>query len=295
MAIIVFIILAVAGVCVYDFVDGRNWQSATSTSRNMVIFENRNKKYGAYNLRTDYNDSLGIILGIFAFSLLLISVINASVRTAPVAIQLPKIDTIIMNIAAPPVEMVETVQAPYKIEGRKGGAAGDPSSDLVVKTPMEQMQRESMMLSAQETKTGQSNKTNGSNPDNRPSTLKNGAGLFGGLSKGTHTGINNRDNGPDPNTQGSFSGTEKAVKRKQLTRLTADDIHSNTACVIVLKVYINASGAVVRAENDGNKTTTTEKSLISKVISLVKEQIRYDALEGAAIQSQDLKINVDAI
>ncbi len=292
MAVIIFIILAVASVCLYDFIDGRNWQSATSTSRNTVIFENRNKKYGAYNLRSDYNDSFGIIIGIFTLSLLIISIVNANVRTTAVPVQLPKLDTIVMNIAAPPVEVIETIKTPYKISRSAG--AGSPSNDPVIPKPMRQTQS-SITTQNDKVVNSQSNKTNSEDGENKPSSMVKSANPFGsgGATSGRFSGIKGtKDSGPD-----LYSSSETHVKlkpRKQITRLSADDIQSNIACLIELKVYINAAGKVVDAKNDGKKTTTTENGLINKVIQLVREQIRFEESPGTMIQTQIMRINVSA-
>ena len=46
----------------YEFFSSRNWQQVTSSTRNDVVFEKRNKEYGAYAMRRDYNKHLVAIL-----------------------------------------------------------------------------------------------------------------------------------------------------------------------------------------------------------------------------------------
>jgi protein TonB len=46
----------------YEFFSSRNWQQVTSSTRNDVVFEKRNKEYGAYAMRRDYNKHLIAIL-----------------------------------------------------------------------------------------------------------------------------------------------------------------------------------------------------------------------------------------
>lgn len=291
MAIILFIILAVAGICIYDFIDGKNWQNATSTSRNLVIFANRNKKYGAYHLRSDYNDSLGMIIGIFAFAMILVSVVNANIRTIPPKIQLRETDPVLLDITAPPVEQAEIIRTTYRLGGSAG--AGSPSNDPVIHRPMKQTQAASE-LPSETTSAGQSNKTNGENADNKPSSMLISSNPFGtgGATTGLFSGIKGtKDNGEE--LDGDYR-SRGAIKRKQLTRLEGGDIQSNTACVIELKVFINAAGKVVDAKSNADKTNTTEKTLVSKVIQLVKEQIRYEEKPGAAIQVQTLSVKVSA-
>lgn len=62
MAIIISIIVLVALVSLYDHFSARNWQQVTSSVRNEVVFEKRNKAYGAYAIRKDYNRRMILIL-----------------------------------------------------------------------------------------------------------------------------------------------------------------------------------------------------------------------------------------
>ena len=65
------IIGLVFGFSVYDFWTSRNWTMVTSEERNKVIFENKNKDYGAFKLRKNYDKNLMFILiGVFSFSTL---------------------------------------------------------------------------------------------------------------------------------------------------------------------------------------------------------------------------------
>src|SRR6218665_584279 len=57
--IIVSVIIAFA---LYDYFSTKNWQLVTSSTRNDTVFENRNKKYGAYQIRRDYNRRMLLIL-----------------------------------------------------------------------------------------------------------------------------------------------------------------------------------------------------------------------------------------
>lgn len=57
--IICGVIMALA---LYDYFSTRNWQVVTSEERNEAVFEKRNKAYGAYQIRTNYNKRLLLIL-----------------------------------------------------------------------------------------------------------------------------------------------------------------------------------------------------------------------------------------
>lgn len=59
----IFIIIGViTAVSLYDFYTSRSWQTVTSESRNETVFEKRNKRYGAYEIRKDYNKRFILIL-----------------------------------------------------------------------------------------------------------------------------------------------------------------------------------------------------------------------------------------
>lgn len=69
MILILSIIVLVAVVSLYDYFSSRSWQRVTSTVRNNVVFENRNKEYGAYAIRRDYDKTLLIIMGSMLFGI----------------------------------------------------------------------------------------------------------------------------------------------------------------------------------------------------------------------------------
>jgi periplasmic protein TonB len=62
MVIIFSIIAIVLLVSLYDYFSAKNWQQVTSDVRNDVVFKNRNKNYGAYIMRRDYNKRMLLIL-----------------------------------------------------------------------------------------------------------------------------------------------------------------------------------------------------------------------------------------
>lgn len=62
MYAIILITAAVLIVSLYEFYTSRNWQQVTSNTRNEVVFENRNKTYGAYQIRKDYDRNFVLIM-----------------------------------------------------------------------------------------------------------------------------------------------------------------------------------------------------------------------------------------
>lgn len=63
MTVIISIIILVALVSLFDFFTTRTWQQVTSNLRNEVVFEHRNRDYGAYVMRRDYNKRILLIMG----------------------------------------------------------------------------------------------------------------------------------------------------------------------------------------------------------------------------------------
>ena len=82
-----FIIMGIiAGYSIIEYYSSKNWQFITSETRNEAVFENRNKSYGAYEIRKNYNNRIilimiGFIVGIGGISATTI----AYVRTMTVA------------------------------------------------------------------------------------------------------------------------------------------------------------------------------------------------------------------
>ena len=60
---VLFSLVAIAlAISLYDYFYAKNWQQVTSASRNDVVFDKRNKQYGAYAIRRDYNREMSLIL-----------------------------------------------------------------------------------------------------------------------------------------------------------------------------------------------------------------------------------------
>lgn len=62
MEVIIILIAVVLIISLYDYYSAKGWQQVTSETRNEVVFEKRNKKYGAYVMRKDYNQRFLLIL-----------------------------------------------------------------------------------------------------------------------------------------------------------------------------------------------------------------------------------------
>lgn len=83
MTIILSIIVLVAIVSLYDYFGSRSWQQVTSSVRNNVVFENRNRDYGAYVIRRDYDKTLLVIMISMVFSVGGIYAAYAGFRSLP--------------------------------------------------------------------------------------------------------------------------------------------------------------------------------------------------------------------
>lgn len=60
---VLFSLVAIAlAISLYDYYTVKNWQQSTSDTRNDIVFEKRNKAYGAYTIRRDYNREMTLIL-----------------------------------------------------------------------------------------------------------------------------------------------------------------------------------------------------------------------------------------
>ena len=69
MVLTLSIMAIIVAFSLYDYFSSRSWQMVTSRERNETVFENRNKEYGAYKIRRDYDKRLilvflGVTLGI---------------------------------------------------------------------------------------------------------------------------------------------------------------------------------------------------------------------------------------
>jgi protein TonB len=62
MAITLSVIILISLVSFYDYFSARKWQQVTSSTRNDIVFANRNKEYGAYEIRKNYDKKVVLIL-----------------------------------------------------------------------------------------------------------------------------------------------------------------------------------------------------------------------------------------
>lgn len=115
MEIIIVITALILVVSLYDYFTSRSWQQVTSSSRNELVFDERNKEYGAYQIRNNYNRNLiFIVLGLIA-AIALTYGTYMFIKSLPAAEEdLPPIDTTLFTIEAPPLD--EDIPPPPPIE-----------------------------------------------------------------------------------------------------------------------------------------------------------------------------------
>lgn len=120
MEITLSIIALISLVSFYDYFSARNWQQVTSSTRNDIVFEYRNKEYGAYMIRKNYDKRMLIIfagLCLFvgaAFASLKISQMESSEKKEE-----DKINQTQVKVKIAPVEIVippPVVPPPPKLE-----------------------------------------------------------------------------------------------------------------------------------------------------------------------------------
>ena len=83
MTVVIIVALIVAGISLYDYFSARNWQQVTSSDRNEIVFADRNKEYGAYTMRRDYDKRMVIILVSFIATLGLSFGIFSYIKSIP--------------------------------------------------------------------------------------------------------------------------------------------------------------------------------------------------------------------
>lgn len=104
-----------------NFLTPKNWDSATDSGRNNLVFQNRNHDYGAYVIRRDYNHHLflalfistGLFLSAFIIPKLLLN------KNQEAVIKVPDIIQIITPVDITPPKTIEEITPPAVIEKPK--------------------------------------------------------------------------------------------------------------------------------------------------------------------------------
>lgn len=115
MDIIIFITVLVLVVSLYDYFSSKSWQQVTSSARNEVVFDERNKEYGAYEIRNNYDRNLILIILGLAVTIAFVYGTYLFIKSLPEEeVEAPPIDMTLFTIEAPPLD--EEVPPPPPVE-----------------------------------------------------------------------------------------------------------------------------------------------------------------------------------
>ncbi len=105
MEVVISIIGLVAFITLYDYFTNKSWQLVTSNDRNDLVFQGRNRSYGAYTLRSQYDKRLMWIMFSFLLGVGLIYGSYIVYKNLPEEqLPPPPVDQSQFTTQAPPVE-----------------------------------------------------------------------------------------------------------------------------------------------------------------------------------------------
>lgn len=113
MEVILTLCALVFFISFYDYISSKSWQQVNSTERNDLVFEKRNKAYGAFQIRKNYDKRLMIIM--FAVFLIILSSYGAWIFYKKIGAEKkppPPVDLTQMSIPAPPLDEEEPPPPP---------------------------------------------------------------------------------------------------------------------------------------------------------------------------------------
>lgn len=302
MSTLIVIAIIALGVSLYDYFDSKDWQQITAVQRINVVFEERNKKYGAYSIRRDYNDLiLFIVIGIFIlFGAFSIASFGLRVTAEEMKIPVVQVDTTLMTLEAPPMDHIETVPSPFKVVGGNGGS-GSPDNSKYDPTPDPQVkQHDTQAKSDNHVFSGKGHATTGKDQNKEASTIeKSPFSGSGGKNGGDKTGLFGKDKGPGSGEGGDGPGSGKGgngePKRRLVTDLPTSQIQSDENCKVIVKVRVSPDGDVTATPLYVRAGSTTDNSIIIKeVIRIVKTYAKFNKVAGNSDQSFNLTVNVSA-
>jgi protein TonB len=113
MEVILTLIAIVLIISLYDYYSSKSWQQVSSAERNDLVFEQRNKDYGAYEIRKKYDKRLLLIMFLLFLSISLIYGSWVIYKNLPEEAKvIPPVDTSQMTAAAPPLDEEELPPPP---------------------------------------------------------------------------------------------------------------------------------------------------------------------------------------
>lgn len=285
MSVLVIIVLIILSIALYDYYTARDWEQITCVDRINIVFEERNKKYGAYSIRRDYNDLiLFIVLGLIGL-FTIVTIVNTSLRPAKneVVVPIVQMDTTLLTLPAPPEDNsnVKTIPTPYKVVS--GGGSGTPDNSKYDPKPKPMMKKpDATAASDKPTKPAKGNSNSGKNPNEEPSTrekspFSGSGGKGGGDGKGKGKGLGDDDGDSKGKGNGPFNGSPKRIV---VSEPNWDNFQSDENCTIYLSITISPDGTIVGTPKNTSSSTTTNSSIINEVIRRVKNEMRFNKVDG---------------
>jgi protein TonB len=141
-----FIIMGIiAGYSIIEYYASKNWQFITSETRNEAVFENRNKSYGAYEIRKNYNNRIilimiGFIVGIGGISATTIAYVRtmkvAPAKTTELTTIIKLIPEDVKPIPEKKVEPTKTLPTENPETIVTEGTAGNPATTFTFVEPI---------------------------------------------------------------------------------------------------------------------------------------------------------------
>lgn len=144
---------------------------------------------------------------------------------------------------------------------------------------------------------GNSHNNNSTNATNGSSTVAHNDNPFGtGGNNTSGTGAGTGPFGNDVGTGGNGPGGpgSGAGGRVRLNDPNTSGIIPDQDATINLKVTINSEGQILAVSNIPSKTTTTDQTIINKVISAVKRDVKYSKAPGTTNSTQYITVKLYA-
>jgi hypothetical protein len=228
------------------------------------------------------------IVAFSAFALLIILLCFIGYRISNPALSKPAVSEEMTYVPLDP-QMLEQV--------RQGSqAAGTPAKTSKTETtPLQTEQVLTTQSSSAHVASGNSNITNTHIANNHPSGAKHvndnpfgTGGINDGKFRGSHIWSTRDDQNED------LKPVEKTARFLVATPNT-QDIKSDENCKIVLSVLVDPEGNIVNTPAFvKNGSTTNDMTLINEVIRVVKNQARYNKIDGAKNAKVAMVIRVNA-
>lgn len=234
-----------------------------------------------------------IALSAFVLLLAILHFLGYRIPTPPLPEQLLYKD---MEMELVPLELEDLPT------GTGGGGSGTPAKvEQTDKTPPQMEQVLTQHSSSTHVKSGSSNMTNTNTPNNNPPSGQHVSdnpfgtgGSGGGSGSGNGHGIGNDDgNGTGPGTGGDGSGGN--VRRYLVEEPNTTNIKSDENCKIVLSVLVDPSGNIIgKPTFVKSSSTTNDMVLINQVVNAVKNQARFNKIDGSKNMKQAITIRIVA-